>query len=153
MKTIENLLEEHPFFAKLNPDFLDTISGCGQNVVFEADQEIGREGDPVNCFYVIRHGLVTIKSHVPGRAPIKIQTLQEGDILGWSWLFPPWQWQFSSQAETLTRMIQIDAKCLREKCEKDPAMGFELAKRFAKVMVERLTWTRLQLMKIYDVPN
>lgn len=153
MKTIENLLEEHPFFEGLDPEFLDTISGCGKNVVFQPGEEIMKEGDPADYFYVIRHGLVSMTAHIPGRPPVTIQTLQEGDILGWSWLFPPWKWQLGSRAETLVRVVQIDAKCLRGKCDANPAMGYELAKRFAQVMVERLNWTRLQMMKLYDVPN
>jgi CRP-like cAMP-binding protein len=153
MKTIENLLEEHPFFAGLDTEYLDTLSGCGQNVVFQVGDEIMRQGDPANYFFVIRHGLVSLLAHAPGRPPITIQTLQEGDILGWSWLFPPWLWQFGARADTVVRVVRIDAKCLRGKCEEDPVLGYELAKRFAKVMVERLAWTRMQLMKIYDPPE
>ena len=153
MKTIENLLEDHPFFQGLNPDYLDTISGCGKNVVFNEGDTIMKEGDPANYFFVIRHGLVSLRAHAPGQPTVTIQTLQEGDILGWSWLFPPWKWQFGARAETLVRLIQIDAKCLRTKCDNNPAMGYELAKRFAQVMVERLNWTRMQMMELYDVPK
>ena len=153
MKTIENLLEEHPFFKGLLPEYLETIAGCGKNVVFNEGEVIVKEGDPADHFYVIRHGLVSLRAHSPGQPTVTIQTLQEGDILGWSWLFPPWQWHFGARAESLVRMIEIDAKCLRQKCENNPAMGYELAKRFAQVMVERLTWTRMQMMKLYDVPK
>lgn len=153
MKTIKSLLQQHPFFEGLDAAFLDTISGCGKNVVFQPGEEIMKEGDPADFFFVIRHGLVSLLSLSPGRPAVTMQTLQEGDILGWSWLFPPWKWQFGARAETLVRLVQIDAKCLRTKCDNHPAMGYEFAKRFAQVMVERLNWARMQLLKLYDVPN
>jgi CRP-like cAMP-binding protein len=108
-----------------------------------------REGEDANQFYLIRSGKVSIQLMTPNKGPVIIQTLHEGDILGWSWLVPPFTWHFDAKAIELTRMIALDGKCLRAKCEEDHDLGYELLKRFADIMSKRLESTRLQLMDIY----
>jgi len=149
MQTLEPVLAEHPFFQGLAPEYLRVLVGCASNVRFEAGQQIFREGEEANEFYLIRHGKVALEVYVPGRGSITIQTLGVGEILGWSWLVPPYQWRFDARAVELTRAIALDGKCLRTKCEDDPRLGFALLKRFAHVMTERLQATRLQLLDVY----
>ena len=149
MQTLEPVLAEHPFFQGLAPEYLRVLVGCASNVRFEAGQQIFREGEEANEFYLIRHGKVALEVYVPGRGSITIQTLGAGEILGWSWLVPPYQWRFDARAVELVRAIALDGKCLRTKCEDDPRLGFALLKRFAHVMTERLQATRLQLLDVY----
>ena len=149
MQTLEPVLAEHPFFQGLAPEYLRVLVGCASNLRFEAGQQIFREGEEANEFYLIRHGKVALEVYVPGRGSITIQTLGVGEILGWSWLVPPYQWRFDARAVELTRAIALDGKCLRTKCEDDPRLGFALLKRFAHVMTERLQATRLQLLDVY----
>ena len=149
MQTLEPVLAEHPFFQGLAPEYLRVLVGCASNVRFESGQQLFREGEEANEFYLIRHGIVSLEVVVPGRGSITIQTLGVGEILGWSWLVPPYQWRFDARAVELTRAIALDGKCLRTKCEDDPRLGFELLKRFAHVMAERLQATRLQLLDVY----
>jgi CRP-like cAMP-binding protein len=149
MQTLEPILAEHPFLKDLNPRHLQLIVGCAWNARFNAGQFIFREGEEANHFYLIRHGKVTLEIFVPGRGPLVIQTLTEGDVLGWSWLFPPYRWHFDAQAIGLTRAIALDGKCLRSKCEEDHDLGYELLKRFSHIMLQRLQATRLQLLDIY----
>jgi CRP/FNR family transcriptional regulator, cyclic AMP receptor protein len=86
---------------------------------------------------------------VPGRGPITVETIGPGEILGWSWLFPPYRWHFDGRAVEGTRAIAFDAKCLRLKCEEDHDLGYELVKQFAHVMMERLQATRLRMLDVY----
>jgi CRP/FNR family transcriptional regulator, cyclic AMP receptor protein len=151
MQTLEPMLAEHPFFKDLDLRYLELIVGCASNVRFDAGQFIFREGQEANQFYLLRHGKVTLEIFVPGRGSLTIQTLREGDVLGWSWLFPPYHWHFDAQAIELTRAIALDGKCLRTKCEEDHALGYELLKRFSHIMMQRLQATRLQLLDIYGV--
>ncbi len=76
-----------------------------------------------------------------------------GDILGWSWLFPPYRWSVEARAVQQVRAIKLDGECLRGKCELDPAMGYELMKRFSQIMLQRLEAARLQLLDIYGKAN
>ena len=151
MRTLEPYLAEHPFLKGLEPQHLKIIVGCASNVRFDAGQYILREGEEANNFYIIRHGIVAVELFAAERGTITIQTIGEGEILGWSWLIPPYHWRFDAKAVELTRAIALDGRCLRTKCEKDHDLGYELLKRFAHVITQRLEATRLQLLDVYGV--
>ena len=149
MEDLKNILAEHPFFRELQEEYISLIVGCASNVRFGAGNMILREGEEANHFYLIRAGKVSLQLMTPNKGPIIIETLDEGDILGWSWLVPPYTWHFDAKALELTRMIALDGKCLRNKCESDHHLGYELLKRFGDIMIKRLESTRLQLLDIY----
>ncbi|MCB2155766.1 cyclic nucleotide-binding domain-containing protein [bacterium] len=153
MKTLESILGEHPFFKGLPLEHLETLKGCATNAVFEKNTYLCRENQDADTFYVIRAGRVALETDAPPRGIIPIQTVGAGEILGWSWIIPPHEWRFDGKATELTRVISLDAKCLRDKCEADHHLGFELVKRFSQVMATRLAATRLQLMDIYNIES
>ena len=130
METIEDLLHEVPAFGGLDPAVLELIAGCGSNVHFEQGVVLFREGDPADTFYVVRHGSVALETYVPARGPAMIETLEAGEVVGWSWLFPPYRWHFDARALDLVRAVTFDAACLRGKSDGDPVLGYELLKRF-----------------------
>jgi CRP-like cAMP-binding protein len=148
-RDIRQLLVEHPFLADLPAGDLDLIAGCGRNVHFRADQSVFEEGGAADEFYVIRHGRVQLSVHSPQRGGISIATLADGDVLGWSWLFPPYRWEFDARAVTETSAVALDGACLRGKCERDTALGYRLMKKFTQVAQQRLQQTRLQLLDLY----
>ena len=150
MQTLQGIVSEHPFFVDLPAQHIETVVGCVSNVRFEAGHVIFREGDEANHFYLVREGKVALRIHSERRGPLTILTLGEGEILGWSWLFPPYRWKFSARAIEETRAFAVDGKCLREKSERDHALGYALLKRFARVVEERLEATRLQLLNVYE---
>ena len=147
MQGLERIVLGQPFFVGLGPEFGAAISGCARNVRFAAGEYLFREDEPANEFYLIRHGTVALELHSPGQQPIVVATLREGDILDGSWLVPPYCWTFDARASE--RVLGVDARCLREKCEADHDLGYELMKRFAGAMGERLRATRLQVADVY----
>ena len=149
MKDIKALIEEHPFFADLEPAYLELMAGCASNAHFNAGEYLFHEGDEANHFYLLRAGRVALELSVPGRAPVVIQTLQNGEVIGWSWLFPPYVWQFDARALRTIRATAFDGKCLRKKCQDNHDLGYELAMRSASIMLQRLQATRLQLLDLY----
>jgi len=149
LQGLEVVLAKHPFFKGLSQQHLQFLAGCAANVRFEAGECLYREDSEANNFFVIREGKVAIEAFSPKRGAITIQTLTNGDVLGWSWLFPPYHAHFTARAAELTRAITLDGKCLREKCEEDHDLGYDLMKRFAEVVIERLEATRLQLLDVY----
>ncbi len=153
MRTLETILAEHPFFAEMEQRHLQVLSGCASNVVFEEGQVIFREGEEAETFYLIREGKVALEIHAAGMGTITIQTLNAGDILGWSWLVPPYRWHFDARAIETTRAIAMDGECLRRKCEQDHDLGYELLKRFAEIITQRLQATRLQLLDVYSTKD
>jgi CRP-like cAMP-binding protein len=149
MQTLEPILAEHPFMAGLPEAHLALLVGCASNVRFDAGQFICREGEEADAFYVVRQGRVAIEVFKPDRGPIVIDTIEAGEILGWSWLLPPYRWHFDARALEATRAIALDGKCLRAKCEQDHDLGYELMKRFGHVIEGRLQATRFQLLDVY----
>ena len=149
MEGLDRIVREHPFFADLGAEFRALVCGCAKNVRFEAGQYLFREGEPADEFYLIRHGRVAFELHAPDRGPVTFQTLGEGEIVGVSWLIPPYRWSFDARALTLVRAIAVDAACLRQKCEEDHDLGYDMMKRFLPVLIQRLQATRLQILDVY----
>jgi CRP-like cAMP-binding protein len=149
MNTLAEILAGAPFFADLPADAIELIAGCGSNVQFEPGELIFREGDQADAFYLLRHGSVAIESYSPSGGPLVIETLEAGDVLGWSWLFAPYRWHFDAHALTAVRATSFDGACLRGKCDADPQLGYVLVSRFAQTLIERLQWTRLRLLDVY----
>jgi CRP/FNR family cyclic AMP-dependent transcriptional regulator len=150
METLERILAEHPFARDLDKKYAELLVGCAANVRFEAGEFLFREGDEANQFYLIRHGVIAVEVFAGSAGQTTITTMGEGEVLGWSWLFPPYRWKFDARAVELTRAIALDGKCLRAKCEADHDLGYELLKRFAYMVEQRLDATRLQLLNIYE---
>jgi CRP-like cAMP-binding protein len=149
MRRLDAVLADIPFFAGLEPEWLELIAGCASNVHFAAGDVLFREGAPADTFYVVRHGTVALETFVPARGDMTVETIEAGEVIGWSWLFPPYRWHFDARALTEIRATAFDGACLRGKCAEDPALGYDLMTRFAQVLIERLQWTRLRLLDVY----
>jgi CRP/FNR family cyclic AMP-dependent transcriptional regulator len=148
-KELDEILARVPFFEGLPDDEIALIAGCGRNVRFDAGETIFRQGDAADTFFVVRHGTVAIGNFVPPRGELVIETLEAGELLGWSWLFPPYRSHFDARALSIVRATQFDGACLRDKCAADPSLGYDLMSRFAQVLIERLQWTQLRLLDVY----
>jgi CRP-like cAMP-binding protein len=149
MHTLEPLIAEIELFRGMNPRHLQLVAGCAANVRFESDEFLGRAGDPADHFWVIRQGSVALEIFSPERGSITVATMGEGDIVGFSWLVPPYLLRFDVHAVTATRALLFDGRCLRGKCEVDAELGHELLKRFSQLVVQRLDAVSLQLLDVY----
>lgn len=149
VRTLEPYLAEHPLFRDLGSNIVTLLTECAFNVRFAEGERIFRHGDPAERCYLIRHGIVSLEIGSPTKGPLTIQTLGPGEVLGWSWLFPPYKWHFDARALEPTRAIALDGKCLRGKCDEDPKLGYELMKRFSAIMHARMQAARLQITDIY----
>lgn len=149
MKGIKELIRDHPFFAGLDDAYLNLAAGCASNTHFKAGEYLFHEGDAADQFFLLRGGRVRLEIAAPGRAPVIVETIQAGEVIGWSWLFPPYLWQFDAQATETVRATAFDGKCLRGKCAANHDLGYELAMRSAQVLMQRLQATRLQLLDVY----
>ncbi len=149
MEGLERIVREHPFFTGLDEGFCALVCGCAKNVRFEAGQYLFHEGQPVDYLYLLRHGRVGLEVTAPGRGTVTFRTLVAGEVVGVSWLIPPYRSSFDAKALERTRAIAMDATCLRRKCEDDHDLGYELMKRFVPILVERLHGTQLQILDVY----
>jgi CRP/FNR family transcriptional regulator, cyclic AMP receptor protein len=153
VRTLADLLGDVAALRALTPDQLDTIAGCARNRPFAAGEEIMREGDPADQFFVVRKGDVAVVTHAPGRGELTLETLHPGDVLGWAWLIEPYRNDFGARALGHTSLLVFDAACLRGKCDDDPALGYGLLKLLASVFARRLRDTRLRLLDLYGAPD
>ncbi len=153
METLEPILAAHPFFQGLAPEHLRLLVGCATNVRFDAGAFLFRTGEAADRFFLVRAGTVALEAATPGRQPVVVQTVGAGEILGWSWLVPPYHWMFDARAVAPARAITLDGRCMREKCEADHDLGYELLKRVSHILWERLHAVRLQLLDAYAPPE
>ena len=150
MEGLDKYLREHPLFMDIGESDLAFITGCAKNEKFDSGEIIFHKGAVAARFYLIRHGDVAIETQSAGRMPVVIQTLHEGDILGWAWLVPPHRCGFEARAISLVRAISIDTACLYKKCEENHELGYRVFSRCAAVMAQLLGATQLQLLDVYD---
>jgi CRP/FNR family transcriptional regulator, cyclic AMP receptor protein len=148
-KTMEELLGGHPFFAGLGADELRLVAGCASNVHFAAGDYIFSQGSAAGSFYVVRHGRVALEINSPARGPLTIDTIDGGEVLGWSWLIPPYRYFSDARAVTPVSATALDGTCLRGKCEEDAELGYQLLKRVAAVMYQRMQSARIRMLDLY----
>ncbi len=150
-RVIAETLAVAPFLDGMSAGHLGIMAECAMPGSFLGGEMIFREGDVANRFYLIREGSVALESRVGESNPIQIQTIGPGEVLGWSWLFPPYLWHFDARAVEPVKVLFIYGSRLREYCEDDHDFGYELVKRMAEVMVRRLQATSWQLFEISNL--
>jgi CRP-like cAMP-binding protein len=144
------LIAQQPFFKGLNPQQLQLLAASALTMKFETGATIFEEGSPANRFYLILTGRVELSSEMEDRNVIPIQTLGPGDDLGWSWLFPPYSMHFTARASEPTSTIFFYAPPLREQCEQDHELGYQIMRRIAEVATQSLRATQRRLMQYID---
>jgi CRP-like cAMP-binding protein len=152
MRTLDELIADSPLFAGLTTAQLELLAGCARNEHADDGTMLFREGDPADRFYLVRQGAVALEIAAPGREALVVGTFGDGEVVGWSWLFPPYRWHFDGRVTGPAGLIAFDGACLRGKCDADHELGYLLMQRFAASMVERLQATRLQLLDVYGQP-
>lgn len=138
-------LADHPFLRDLAPEHLQVLAANAMPVEFPAGELVFREGDNANRFYLVTDGEVALEAHGEGGGTTVIETIGAGDVLGWSWMFPPYYWRFDARATKPTKAVFFYGTRLREECERDAKLGFALATRAAEVAIRRLQAARKKL--------
>jgi CRP-like cAMP-binding protein len=139
----------HPFLAGMSRTHLALLTNCAMAAHFEPGQTILREGEIANRFYLIESGRVVLESGEGFGDPVVVETIGAGDLLGWSWMFPPYVWNFTARAVEPTDAIFFYGTILREYCEKDHSLGYELFKRMTPIMLRRLQATRKKMLDVH----
>lgn len=143
------IIDEHPFFKGIDGKLRALLVGCAANERFEPGEFLFREGRAADKFYLLRAGQAAVEVDIPGKEPIIMETVGEGEVLGWSWVVPPFHSTFDCRAVTLVRALSFDGTCLRKKMDNDPALGFEVLRRFVPMMGHRLASARMQMLDLY----
>jgi len=142
------LIAQQPFFKGLNPRHFQILADLAMEREFKAGERIVREGDPANRFYIILEGQVDLRFESCEQGQLPIQLLGPGDDLGWSWLFPPYYFHGTAQAVGLVKTIFFYGTRLRQHCEEDHDLGYEIMKRIAQVAIRTLHASRRSLERV-----
>jgi CRP-like cAMP-binding protein len=152
MKNLENQIADHPFFAGIDPQFLPLLTKTARLERFRPNEQIFKKDYDAGSFYLITSGIIALETpFIPGEGVINLLELGAGEALGWSWLFPPYQWHFSARAVEESEAIVFDADRLRDLAGDNPAFGYCLAIRVGGMVLQRLQSTRVRLLDICEV--
>lgn len=142
-------LPQVDFFKELSPRLIDVLLKDAFEINFQSGQFIFHRDEPADHFYIVLRGRVAVGIYPEKQGPKKIQTIGEGELLGWSWIIPPHRWRFDAMAQVPTRLLVLEGKRVRVECEKDRELGHEILKRVTYALAGRLEGARLQLLDLY----
>ena len=145
-------LATHPFLHNMSRDHLAVLAEAAADVTFPARHRLFEDGGSASRFWLIQSGSVALDLHVPGQGRMKIDTIGMGEVLGWSWLYPPYRWAFGAVSASPVEAFEFDGRMVRARCESDPALGYELTRRLAGVVAKRLQATRVRLITTSSLP-
>jgi CRP-like cAMP-binding protein len=148
-QTLQGVLERHPFLEGIRPDLLALMTGCAKNRRFDTGEYVTRESEEADHFFLIRTGKVAAQIRGSTGEPVTIHTLGRGDVVGWSWLVAPHRYRYDTVATETTTAFELDGRCLREKCEANSELGYELLKRVSANLARRIEDLQLQLVDVY----
>ncbi len=149
MNDVKERIAEHPFFQGMTPIQLSVAGECASETAFGKDEILFREGEPADRFFLLEAGSIALETQVPGNGVARVGRLAPGEVLGWSWLFPPFVWHLQARALEPVKAIVLSGAHLLIAAERDRAFGFELMKRVSQVVIQRLQavrreWVALQ---------
>jgi CRP/FNR family transcriptional regulator, cyclic AMP receptor protein len=147
MKDLTTFIANHPFLVGMDREHLKVMTQGAKEMDFDPGEILFQEGECANQFFLIEKGTVVLESHLPNQENVRIQTLKSGDVLGWSWLFPPFVWHMQARAIEPTHVIMLNGGHLLVAAEENHHLGYELMKRVSQIVIQRLQAARNQLLQ------
>ena len=149
MLNIAKRLQRHPFLREVSADNILMLARDARPMVFQPGEWIVRQGRKAQCLYLIESGMVELGLLKKGKGmPVVIAHVRKGGSLGWSWAFPPFLWKFDAKAKTRVEALALEGRPLMDKCGLYPLLGYEIMKKLAFSLSERLEDTRHQLIHL-----
>ncbi|MFP4635585.1 MAG: cyclic nucleotide-binding domain-containing protein [Nitriliruptoraceae bacterium] len=150
---VQIALASHPFCDGMEAEHIAMLSRGASERTLATDQYVIRHGHEADALYLVVEGAVALEVSDPTRGPMTIETIHTGDVIGWSWLFPPRSWAFDGRCLTPSRFLRLDGDELRQLIDRHPTLGRDLVLRLGRVVVERLQSARVQLLDVHHVPH
>ena len=141
-------LATHPFLRGMTASHLETLAATATPVSFPARHRIMEDGGNADRFWLIRSGQVALDMFVPGNGRVVIESVGIGEVLGWSWLIPPYQWAFGAVTVGPVQAFEFDAAAVRARCATDHRFGYDITERMLRVLAHRLRTTRVRLATV-----
>lgn len=152
-QSIEDYLNGHAFFKGLGDSSIKFLADCASEQQLKQGEVLFKQGSKADKFYLLRSGEIAIQVPALMGPMLEIQSLGEDKVLGWSWLIAPYRWHFLARAVEDSEILEFDGSAILERCENDPRFGYELLKRFAALMSERLDAARQKMMDEWNPPG
>jgi len=152
-ESIVQVLAEAPVFGGMSKDFLSRLSRNAHEIRVEPGTLLFRGGEPAENFYMLLEGAVSIEIPAVAGPTLVVQNLAPVRVLCWSWLLPPFKWSFNARTVTQSKLLEFDGRAVLAQCEKDPAFGYEVIKRFSGLMAERLDAAHRKMMDQWSPPG
>ena len=144
-------LGDHAFLHGMPDAYIAVLAQACRGTAVRAGHRFFEEGGTANKLWLIASGHVALDVDVPGRSGLILETLGKGDLLGLSWLVPPYEWQFGATAVQQTTAFELDAAAVRAACEEDPGLGYQLLRRVMSEASSRLQAARIRMLDLYAV--
>jgi CRP-like cAMP-binding protein len=148
MEVTAAALAAHPFLRSMSSDHRAVLAEAASDVIFPAGHRLFEDGGHATRFWLIQSGSISLDLQVPGQGPTKIGSIGMGELLGWSWLFPPYIWAFGAVTAGPVEAFEFDGRLIRARCASDPVLGYEFTRRLAGVVAKRLQATRGRLITV-----
>jgi CRP-like cAMP-binding protein len=148
-KGLLDIFGNHAFLQGLGQRHLMLLASGVKPITFAPGSFLGRDGETAKTFYLIKSGHVSLELHSPERGSVSVESVGPGEIVGWSWIVPPHCWHFDCRATDTVEALVFDAEWLREKCEQDHELGYQLLKHLVTVIAGRLTATQQRLLGLH----
>jgi CRP/FNR family transcriptional regulator, cyclic AMP receptor protein len=142
---------DHPFFEGLGAELASAAEDLAKEQRFDTGEVVVSDGDPATTFFLVFQGKVALEVGTPEKPHLTIQTVGPGEVLGWSWLVPPYLWRFDARALKPTHVLAIDGAAFREVLSARPDQGYRFLVRLLPIIAERLENTRIQLLDIHGL--
>ena len=146
--SLESTIRNHPFFHGMKTHHLALLSEGATEVSLRPGETLFNESEPANRFFLLQQGRIALEAHEPNDGTSVVQLIGPGEVLGWSWLFPPFTWHLRARALEHSKAIVLDGGHLLGTAESDHDFGYDLMKRVSQVVIQRLQATRRQLFEI-----
>lgn len=152
-KKISSYLAKQKLFHGMSSEFIEFLAGCASEKHLRRGDVLFRHGERADRFYLLRSGRITIEVPAITGPSLEVQSLGPGEVLGWSWVIPPYKWMFQTRAEEPTDLLEFDGNAVLDRCEQEPRFGYEVLKRFSSLMSERLEASRRKMMEEWNPPG
>jgi CRP/FNR family cyclic AMP-dependent transcriptional regulator len=152
-RSIEQRVAASKFFSPLPPDFIGFLAAHAIVRRLERDEVLFHYGERANHFYLVENGHITVEVAAISGPALELQDLGPGAALGWSWLIPPHTWSFQARAKTTAELLEFDGDAVLAHCEENSRFGYQMLKRFAALMSERLHFARSKMVESWNPPG
>ena len=146
-------IADHAFLRGMQADQVALLAGAASVISIPAGHRLFDVGAPAGKCWLLTAGRVALDLPMPGRPNLIVETLGGGDVIGFSWLSPPHEWQFGAQVLEPTTAFELDGPAVQALCDRHPELGYQLALRMLAAAVRRLQATRIRLLDLYGPPG